>query len=963
MKLRVKFLLFVQLIFACGLIAQEPYYTVIDKSKGLPSNSVYGIIQDKKGFIWVSHNEGISRFDGFNFTTYHSLKQSSKAGSYINEDKYGRIWYSNFDGYLFYVAEDSLYPLNMREPFGYTRYGISEDYLYVVLMDGVDIYALKDLRKIKTIHLKGKNFSGCISKNNRFYLQVDKLFVFEGLNIVETHELLKSKDGNQVYIPMASTKNGILFAERTNKEYLFYDVNFINQPKSIRFSQAQFFQNFCYAGSQYWACTPTGVYGIKGNGELLSNYGKPFFNSFNISSVFEDREGNLWFTSLSDGLLLVPDLKTNFFEMLSDKPIKIEPYKNGILVGTRKGNIYHFNDKTAPKRIIQGREHEILNLKYDASLDHIFYTDQEFIVKDKNFNNYHKRTTSVKEVVKVDDKYYAYASSGNLSLLIANKLAGKSIWDSIFNAYQDSIEPQEASLIPYAVRGKSVAVLEKNASIFFATNLGLFELTPHQLSKVKNNGEDFFASRIIGYKDQLYCLNGNGQLFLLNANRVFTRIKLPFSIKDIKINHDVLFLIGENFLYSLPLGQKKSKPFQLAFLAKGQEINDIMYNADEIIIAINSGLIISKPRNTLLSSIKAPFYITSWQLGGIERPLKDIENVLPKDNRLVVNYALLNYNLANDIDLYYKINKGDWILTSPGNRKLELPSLSPGSYEIQFKQGDFEVELQKLKFTINAPFYQKFWFYGLMVVLTLLILVSFYQLRVARIKESNRLQMEKVELEKSLGQSMLTAIKSQMNPHFFYNALNTIQSYILTNDKQLASAYLNKFSRLTRMILEMSGKELVSLDDEIKALILYLELEKARFSEGDFEYEFNVDEQLETELIQIPSMMIQPYVENAIKHGLLHKMEAKKLMIDLMRTDEALYVVVDDNGVGRRESSRINSYKKEKWNSFSTSANEKRLQILNTGRGKLIGIEFVDKIDAAGLAIGTRVRITIPFDA
>jgi two-component sensor histidine kinase len=962
MKKQAFHLLLLQLFVVFFANAQEPFYTVIDKSKGLPSNSVYCIAQDKKGFIWVTHNEGISSFDGLNFTNYSSLQQSSKAGSYINEDKYGRIWYSNFDGYIFYIEADSLKALPMREPFGYTRYGITEDYLYVVLRNGIDVYSLKDLRKLKTIPLNAYYFSGCLSKGKRFYIQLSKLYIIEGLNIIGQHELLKPKNKKGLYIPMAATDNGILFGDRANGDLAIYEKT-EQDLKRFDLPYKYFFQNYSYAGGYFWACSPTGVYGIGRDGKLLSNFGKPFFKSFNISSVFEDREGNFWFSSLSDGLLFVSDIKTSYYEMPNEKPIKLDTYGNGFYVGTRKGSIFEFANRNVPKKILPGRDHEILNLKYDPSLKQLFYTDFEFNILDKNLSRVHYRTTSVKEVAKVDNKYYAYASSGNLCLVLVNSRAGSSIWDSIFIANQDTLVAKESNLLGYAVRGKSVATMPDTHLVYFATNLGLYELSPYMLTKVKDDGQEFFASRILAYHYNLFCLNGNGQVFVMSKQKVFSKLNLPFNVKDIKIYQDKLFLIGENFLYVLSLALQKSKPMQLAYLAKGQEINDVLFHNDEIIMAINSGIVVAKPKSNLQVKRKAPFYITSWQLGGKERPLKDIENVLPKDNRVVVNYALLNYNSANDIDLYYKINEGDWILTYPGNRKLELPSLSPGYYEIQFKQGDFEPETQKLRFSINAPFYQQFWFYILVIAVTLVLLVIFYQLRVFRIKESNRLQMEKVELEKSLGQSMLTAIKSQMNPHFFYNALNTIQSYILTNDKQMASAYLNKFSRLTRMILEMSGKEMVSLDDEIKALRFYLELEQARFADDDFQYEFIIDEQLETELIQIPSMMIQPYVENAIKHGLLHKFGAKRVSVEFMRNDELLFVIVDDNGVGRRESSRINSYKKEKWNSFSTSANEKRIQILNSGREKLIGIEYVDKIDTMGQATGTRVRITIPLDA
>ncbi len=200
-----------------------------------------------------------------------------------------------------------------------------------------------------------------------------------------------------------------------------------------------------------------------------------------------------------------------------------------------------------------------------------------------------------------------------------------------------------------------------------------------------------------------------------------------------------------------------------------------------------------------------------------------------------------------------------------------------------------------------------------------------------------------------------------MNPHFFYNALNTVQSLIYKNDKRLASNYLVKFSRLTRMILEMSEKDYVNLGDEVQALNLYLELEKGRFSEDDFDYSIELCPELQDELLQIPSMLIQPFAENAIKHGLLHKTGHKELRIHFNKHDNFLLVEVEDNGIGREESARIKRELKERWNSFSGGANQRRLEILNKGKKEKIVLEYTDLLTSDGKARGTLVKLTIPI--
>jgi len=226
----------------------------------------------------------------------------------------------------------------------------------------------------------------------------------------------------------------------------------------------------------------------------------------------------------------------------------------------------------------------------------------------------------------------------------------------------------------------------------------------------------------------------------------------------------------------------------------------------------------------------------------------------------------------------------------------------------------------------------------------------------------NKLQeAEKIIIaEKKAAQSELKAFKSQMNPHFFYNALNTVQSYILSNDKKLAIKYLSKFSILTRSILEMTEKEYISVNEEIKTLELYLDIEKARFND-DFEFNIRTNNINDLDQTKIPAMFLQPYVENAVKHGLLHKEGTKKLDIDFSYQNDTLFITVDDNGIGREKSNELNSIKNRNHKSFATDAMEHRIDILNKTRTKPMKINYIDKKNNKDSATGTAVLIEIPL--
>jgi LytS/YehU family sensor histidine kinase len=201
-----------------------------------------------------------------------------------------------------------------------------------------------------------------------------------------------------------------------------------------------------------------------------------------------------------------------------------------------------------------------------------------------------------------------------------------------------------------------------------------------------------------------------------------------------------------------------------------------------------------------------------------------------------------------------------------------------------------------------------------------------------------------------------------MNPHFIFNALNSIQEFILTNEKKLANTYLGKFSDLMRITLDLSQEEYVPLNEELKALNLYLELENLRFS-NEIDYAIDTGNITSPGSMLIPPMLLQPFVENAIKHGLLHKRGNKKLFISLTNEPEnkLLHCIIADNGIGRKKSAELKKFHPQKHKSFATSATAKRLELLNTGDKQKIKVEYTDLQLPSGEPIGTRVELSIPY--
>ena len=334
MPFRIKYLRYTFLFLTFFCWGQSPFYYKLDKTKGLPSNNVYDIYQDSKGFMWFATNQGICKFDGKTFTTYSNTNQTSKSGSNIKEDKYGRIWYSNFDGYLYYVENERLQSLKNSETIGFVKFGILNDFLFVIKKNNVLVYNLKNLKIIKKISIKTDDLIATHCSKNYFYLICKKLIVIDEHINVKHIKLTTEIAENFPASIFQDSPDGLLFVSKYAKHFFTYKAG--KFKKEEIHGKFNFIQNLSFDGKTNWICTTQGV--IKYSNHSIDTK-NTYFRDFNISYVYKDRNENYWFSTISEGLLLVPNIDNNFIPFIK-KPNVINIYNNKLFIGTTDDKIY-----------------------------------------------------------------------------------------------------------------------------------------------------------------------------------------------------------------------------------------------------------------------------------------------------------------------------------------------------------------------------------------------------------------------------------------------------------------------------------------------------------------------------------------------------------------------------------------------------------------------------------------------
>ena len=332
--------------------------------------------------------------------------------------------------------------------------------------------------------------------------------------------------------------------------------------------------------------------------------------------------------------------------------------------------------------------------------------------------------------------------------------------------------------------------------------------------------------------------------------------------------------------------------------------------------------------------------------------------ILTSRDQLGFEFSALGF--LNPKEFAYRLDGVDeqWIETTE-RQTATYSNLKPGNYQFLLKArnaGDRWSEVKNISVYLAPQWYESWWFKGLVAIGLFVLFYLFYRWRLNTVRQKERM---KSDFKQRLNEVEMQALRSQMNPHFLFNSLNSIQHFIIKNQPKEAVDYLNRFSRLVRLILQHSRAKLVTLKEELDALKLYLDLENLRFK-NRFSYKVAVDPTINQHDIEIPPMLIQPFVENAIWHGLLHKAGSGEITISISKQGEALLCTIEDNGVGRKASSARKSNFNQERKSMGMSITKNRLDIINLQQVGEAAVEIHDLESSDGTPEGTRVEITLP---
>lgn len=965
-------LLFYTWLLTSVVYAQHPVFRQLTKQDGLPSNTVYASLQDKNGNLWLGTEKGLVKFDGHSYKSYTHPSMTGQAISDLHLDGLGRVWCQNFIGQHFYALNDSLYHIVQFKTAGfYTPIVIDKQNNIYVSCDSSVLIFNASLQIIDSFNI-GVQVAAPFLYNNKYtYANGFVLASYSNkkISLINNSLLLYPYNARSYTFNVA----GNIFAyEKPSSRANLYQLH----PKhsihnlAINLGSAVIQTVSVTQDSLVWLNTTDGVYVLNSKLKPL-NINQPLYKGYSISGVIQDKNGAYWVSTLGKGLLYIPQLTSIQYRVSNELFSRSCILKNGqLLVGGNSGFLYSLMpNKSSFKPFLKLKiKQQVSSILVDSSA-HMLLVASGFMSIYKDYNYLGLANAAVKEVKRISSSAYLVAASGFVGVVSMNDVLFEQKWKSRLslinrNKYFKFYRILSAS---EGLRNITAAINPSHDSIYVGTSKGLLLITPNSSKFITYQKQAIITTNLEWVDKELYLSTENRGLLKITDGKLISLSKqlpqLGNMVNRLKYANHTLYILAENGAFAYNPKQRKLVSLVTGFAQNGvEEYRDI--DADnEAVYLSGADLVKVIPLHTQVNKTNAVKLFVE-QVYCNYAPLKSTHKIslAATENNIRIVFNLPWLNLNDKLTFTYKLNNGPWETIENGSRELNLLSLSPNQYNIKIKAQSatgFESNIEEVSFVILPPIWERWWFYVLMIVV---LGSGFYALYVYRIKQINRqskLLSENLALESNLQKSMLSSIKAQMNPHFIFNALNTIQSYIYLNDKQNATRFLAKFSSLTRKILEMSNADTITLETELSSLHLYLELEKMRFEES-FTFTIVVDDNVTPDQIRLPSMMLQPYVENAIKHGLLHKDDERKLEIRFKLFAENLIVTIDDNGIGRKRSAEINATRSEQHQSFSTHANQKRLEILMQSKNTKLVVAYTDKKDEYGQATGTMVTLTIP---
>ncbi len=951
--------------------AQQPARIQLTEKDGLPDINFYNIIEDSRHFIWLAADNGLYRYDGKDYTLFTHNRQKGNAVFGTFEDAHGRVWCNNISGQFFYVENGVL---ELFIDLGDVLNGELTEFIVtpkqLIVLPGKNIFKVDVRTKNVIKEYKNPIFIGSIHQKNNGYsyvkgnyiIETDEHFTaFDSLKFdVFDNYALSSGISKRINIASNGVDNLCYFTKFN--ENVFYKYDFLTGnnleiaiPEQLK---PRHINSKIHMGDEFWFITDLGIFicTLKENELRLK---KRWFKTDFTTKIIVDHEDNYWITTKGSGILVLPNIHISQYQFSTNLAniSAIEKVNDSTLAfGTNNGFTGLFDLRDEKITVIDSSSaFRVSEILFNPADKHVIFTKE-----DKSFSYNLDSKSILTLAINIDGaKALSLANNGNYILSSYNRA---SILDSKFNL-KTNLLPKRSYTNLYAT---------DNATYVGGVDGLLVYNKPFEPNNILYEEQQIFVKTLAETSGSIIWAGTfkNG-LFEIKKSKIVKHYGLAnglLSNKIIELQSDgsELWIATEAGIQLLNVKTGKFKNLTKRNGIPSYRISDIVNMDETVIFASNNGLFEIDKIKAFKLGVETEIYITYVDIGENSVVIESEYDLGHNENSIKIGFNVNGFDsFSNTIYEYRMLGQDDkWQKTDNRVNSVIYNSLPSGNYNFEVRPltpilGK-KINTASIEFTIASPFWHKWWFYVLIALSIAVFVYVIFILKIRKLKRKQTEILQKELLNKRLVFSQLENLRSQMNPHFIFNALNSIQEYIVLNEKDLASSYLIKFSRLIRIYLDHSREDNVWLSEEIKALEIYLELEKNRF-EDLLDYTISVSEEIQTKSIKIPSLFIQPYVENALKHGLLHKPNDRQLTIifKLNALKDALICSIEDNGIGIKASQEINALRSPLHKSFATNANEKRVELLNSNRERKITVDTVDL--ALAKAAGTRVVIMIPF--
>lgn len=954
---------FVSIYFSFSQEKEEwkPAYMNISVNEGLPSSETYFVRQDSHGYMWFCTDHGVVKYDGFRTHLYNKTNGLPDEVVFkIVEDEIGRVWFYLYNGTLAYYDHErrKMFPYKYNHLLKQVNHGdfnIRKSYV----VDKDDNVTYSGNYSLARIDKYGK-LTCYESKSFKELVNVENEWLYAGMNnpnARKEHEIkFTPEKGKPFYYSNSDEISRYEVLEI--KKHLFLFVNGVvfdyrNPSGKIEFPD---YTGMYRIDDELWITTLSGAYRIKSPETNLTKPDRVYLKDQKLSAVTKDSEGGYWFSTLDNGIFYTPCLEiTNWSPEEKERKGAVHDI-NGIGTDVYYTSFFgYYNLKT--------KEH----LLAVTGAKNVIGIWNNRLVLSNNLSPYSKKSIIKEKWGFIIPQFQGWAVDRN---------------DHFYAAYILPFMIDKKNLIPeqllslrqvydkrkYSAHHFKSLAFDENGKLYAGSLIGLFRMSKRKVEKCRLPGDlDRIRITDLEYHKTwglVAATRGKG-LILLKNEKVIGKIQakdglISNQVNSIYIDKKGIIYVATNKGISkiVQLENHQIQIFNLTALngLASAEVNAVFSNQDGVYIGTKEGItLVPSSYKWTKTSHEKQLRVQSVFANG--KQVANFKNKMEfNSSHRIIRFLLqtTNYKSQHKMTYKYRFRKTDpWSLGFNGELIMINPAFEAYELEIQYRNeyGSWSKPYVLSRFSIPPPFYSTWWFTALIVLAILTISFLFFRNRIKVIQHRNAMQAEIKLLEQK-------ALLAQMNPHFIFNSLNSIQSFLIFNENDLAERYLLKLSQLIRMTLSNSRESEISIEKEIDVLRKYIELEQMRFK-NRFDFDINVSLTPADYQRSIPPMLIQPFVENAILHGFKELRDGGKLELHIGGvSNDVLHVEISDNGLGYESGKKTTT---EDHKSYGTQITSERLNLFREKYQVEFHFTIERIVDEAGNSMGTKVQVSIPI--